>query len=294
MMTVIAVGLLWSLSGLSAPMTAASLPGVTTSDTVVSVERGDLLRIENFSGELLVQSWDRSYVNVELDNRSDSDVEISRRAGVVEVRASLRKGRGRNHLYTVSVPTWLPVTVRGGELDVRAEGLGARLEVTTREGDISLRNHSGDVVARTLDGRIDVRGSRGSFDLTSLDDDVRVFDFEGELFIEANAGDIEMVDVDARVVDAGSMDGHIDFSGVIQPGGEYQLVTHDGDISFGVPADAAADFSVATYHGEFETEFPIMLQRLERSGEYNFELGGGGARVRLQAFDGAIRLFEGR
>ena len=179
-------------------------------------------------------------------------------------------------------------------MDVRAEGLGARLEVTTRDGDISVRDHSGDVVARTLDGEIDVRRSRGSFELRSLDDDVSVFDIEGDIIIDANDGDIEMTGVDARVVEAGTLDGDIDFAGVIQTGGEYQLTTHNGDISFEIAADAAAEFSVATYDGEFETEFAIVLQRLERGRELNFELGGGGARVRLQAFDGAIRLLEGR
>ena len=264
------------------------------ADTVLSVGRGDVLRIENFSGELLVRSWNRSEVNIEFDDRRDSDLEISQRAGVVEVRPSLRKGRDRNHEYVVSVPPWLPVEVRGGELDVRAEGLGARLEVTTRDGDISIRNHTGDVEVRTLDGEIDVRESRGSFQLRSLDDDVTVFGFEGQLFIEANDGDVEMAGIDAGVVNAGSLDGDIDFSGVIRTGGEYQLTTHDGDVSFEVQGDAAADFSVSTYNGEFETEFPILLQRLERGKELDFVLGGGGAQVRLQAFNGAIRLLEGR
>ncbi len=296
MMTMIGVCLLWSAPGVSASttVTVASLRDVTPSDTVVSVQRGDLLRIENFSGELLIRSWDRSEVNVEFEGRRDSGLEISRRAGRVELRPSLRKGRDRNHVYVVSVPVWLLVEIRGAELDVRAEGLGARLDVTTRDGDISVRDHSGDVVARTLDGVIDVRRSTGSFDLRSLDDDVSVFDIEGDLFIEANDGDIEMIGIDAGVVDAGTMDGDIDFSGVIQAGGEYQLTTHDGDISFEVPTGAGAEFSVATYSGEFETELPILLQRLERGGELNFEVGGGGSQVRLRAFDGAIRLLARR
>lgn len=289
----------WSAPGLStpgssAPMRAVSLPDATPLDTVVSVQRGDLLRIENFSGDLLVRSWDRSEVSIEFDERRDSDLDVVRRAGVVEVRASQRKGRERNHSYVVSVPVWLPVEIRGGELDVRAEGLEARLEVGTREGDISVRNHSGDVLARTLDGVIDVRDSRGRFELRSLDDDVRVSNIQGDLFIEANDGDIEMLGVDARIVEAGTLEGDIDFSGVIQTGGLYELTTHDGDISFEVGAGAAAEFSVATYDGEFETEFLVSVQKLDRSRELNFELGGGGAQVRLQAFDGTIRLLEAR
>ena len=305
MTTAIAVFLLWGAPGSSGPMEAAdllempimddtALPDATPADTVLSVERGDVLRLENFSGELLVRSWDRSEVNVEFDDRRDSSLDISRRAGVVEVRPSLRKGRERNRAYVVSVPPWLPVEVMAGELDVRAEGLRAPLEVTTRNGDISIRNHTGDAEVRTLDGEIDVRDSRGTFQLRSLDDDVSVFEFEGKLFIEANDGDVEMAGIDAGVVEAGSFNGDIDFSGVIRTGGEYHLSTHNGDVSFEVQADAAADFSVATYNGEFEAEFPVVLRGLERGREWDFVLGGGGAQVRLQAFNGAIRLLEGR
>ena len=85
------------------------------------------------------------------------------------------------------------------------------------------------------------------------------------------------------------------FSGLLfRCGGVYQLTTLDGDISFEMPPGAGAEFSVATYSGEFETELPIVVQRLERGGELNFEVGGGGAQVRLRAFDGAIRLLQGR
>jgi hypothetical protein len=310
MTTAIAVFLLWSSPVSSEPVTIADLVGMPTlddtaflyvvplyvvpADTVVSVDRGDVLRIDNFSGELLVRSWDCSEVNVAFDGRRDGGVEISRRAGVVEVRPSLRKGRERNATYVVSVPSWLAVEVRAGELDVRAEGLGAPLEVMTRDGDISIRNHSGDVEIRTLDGEIDVRDSRGRFELRSLDDDVRVSGFEGDLYIKANDGDVEMAGIDAGVVEAGSLNGDIDFSGVLRTGGEYRLTTHDGDVSFEVRADAAATFSVATYNGEFETEVPVQLQSFEQGREFEFELGGGGARVSLQAFNGAIRLLEER
>ena len=97
-----------------------------------------------------------------------------------------------------------------------------------------------------------------------------------------------------QVVESRSLNGDIDFSGVLRTGGEYRLTTHDGDVSFEVRADAAATFSVATYNGEFETEVPVQLQSLEQGREFEFELGGGGARVSLQAFNGAIRLLEER
>ena len=263
-------------------------------DTIVSVERGDLLQIQNFLGDLRVRIWDRPEVSIEFDEFRGGGIEVSRVGGRVEVRASGRRGRERNHEYVVSVPPWLAIEIRGRELDVSVNGLEASLEVSTREGDISVRNHTGDVVARTFDGVLDVRTSTGSFDLTSLDDDVILYDVEGDIHVEANDGDVELVDVDAAIVDVSTVDGDIDFSGPLHRNGQYQLVTHDGDISFMTQAGVDAEFSVATYDGEFETEFPIVLQRLESGRELTFELGEGGARVRLQAFDGAIRLMRSR
>ncbi len=259
-------------------------------DTTLSVRRGDVIVIENFWGDLDVQTWDRSEVSIEFEERRGAPIDIDRTGGRIEVRASDRKGRDRHRSYVVSVPAWLDVEIRGRELNVTVEGLEAALEVTTREGDIFVRDHRGEVVARTLEGYMEVRRSSGRFDLTSLDDDVSLYDIEGEVYVDANDGDIELVDVDAETVIANTVDGHIDFSGVVHPDGEYELVTHDGDITFAVQSDVEADVSVATYDGEFETDFPIMLQRLESGRELSFALGGGGARVRLQAFDGAIRL----
>ena len=127
---------------------------------------------------------------------------------------------------------------------MRVSGLEASLEVMTREGDISIRDHTGDVVARTFDGVLDVRASTGSFDLTSLDDDVILFDVEGEIHVDANDGSIELIDVDAAVVDAATVDGDIEFSGRLHRNGQYQLVTHDGDISFATEAGVDAEVSV--------------------------------------------------
>lgn len=275
-------------------LAGALLAAPPVSDTTLSVRRGDVILIQNFSGSLDVRTWDRSEVDIEFRESKGVRFDVTRGGGRVEVRVADRKGRDRNREYVITVPTWLEMEIRGRDLDVTVTGLEAGLKVTSQEGDISIRDHSGTVVARSMDGLLEVSQSRGRFELTSLDDDVSVFDVRGELFIDTNDGDIEMVDVDASTVSASTMDGYIEFSGVVHSDGRYELVTHDGDITFAVQPGAEANVSVVTYHGEFETEFPIVLQRLESGRELNFDLGGGGARVRLQAFDGDIRLKRNR
>ena len=49
---------------------------------------------------------------------------------------------------------------------------------------------------------------------------------------------------------------------------------------------------MATFDGEFESEFPVVLQGLQSGGSFEFTLGEGGASLTLEAFDGEIRLLR--
>jgi hypothetical protein len=50
--------------------------------------------------------------------------------------------------------------------------------------------------------------------------------------------------------------------------------------------------SVSTFDGEFESEFPVVVQRFTGGREFEFILGEGAARLQIQVFDGEIRLLQ--
>ena len=164
----------------------------------------------------------------------------------------------------------------------------------TVEGDIRLRKISGGVVARTVEGVIEVEDTEGSLELFSLDDDVWVSGAKGDLIVEAADGDIHLARIDARNVQASTVDGEVEFEGVIWPDGRYELTTHDGDVTLAVAEGVSAAVSVSMFDGEFTTEFPVLLAGLSSSREIRFTLGAGEATIIMKAFDGEVRLVRSR
>jgi hypothetical protein len=51
---------------------------------------------------------------------------------------------------------------------------------------------------------------------------------------------------------------------------------------------------VSTFDGDFESEFPVLIERFTGGREFDFTLGDASARIEIQVFDGEIRLLERR
>jgi Toastrack DUF4097 len=272
-----------------APLVLALIGTIPAADTTLTVREGERLLLENFSGQVLVGTWERDEVWIEVEGADRLDFDVRSGGGEHRVRPADRKGRERSLGYRVRVPTWLALEVQGSELDVRVEDHEGGIDVRTMEGDITLIGVSGEVRARTLDGELVVDGAEGDLELFSLDDDVSVSRVSGTVRVEANDGSIYLEEMDARVVEAHTVDGDVSFSGVLRPGGKYDLGTHDGDIRFSPFGEPDARVSVSTFDGEFETELLVQMRSVS-GGEFEFVLGNGSAEVRLEAFDGSIRL----
>ncbi len=271
----------------------ASVALGSSADTTISIERGQGVVIENFSGRLIVRTWGRVEVRLEAERRDEAHVNVTNSARELSLRAD-RRWRNRSGTTVVRMPAWAPLEVRGNELDVEVEGLTAGLSVRTIEGDIRIREVSGGVVARTVEGVLEVEDVEGSLELFSLDNDVWVSRVRGDVSVEAGDGDIHLRRIDALNVQASTVDGEVEFEGVIRPDGRYELTTHDGDITLEVDEDVSASVSVSTFDGDFTTEIPVLLSGLNSSRELRFTLGGGEATIIMRAFDGEVRLVRSR
>jgi hypothetical protein len=49
---------------------------------------------------------------------------------------------------------------------------------------------------------------------------------------------------------------------------------------------------ISTFDGDFESEFPVRVERLSSGRPLEFVLGGGEASLRIEVFDGEIRLLQ--
>src|SRR5439155_5668104 len=117
-----------------------SMMVLTPTDQTVNVAKGTKLDVNNFAGDVNIKVWDKDAVRVEVNNSDRETVDIKQSEQTVTVRSrSLRGGRPRSLDYTISVPSWMAITVAGTYADVTMEGVGGDVNVETTHGDINVR-----------------------------------------------------------------------------------------------------------------------------------------------------------
>ena len=268
--------------------------GVAPGDTVVDVRRGDRLVIENLSGSLVVGVSARERLEVRGEPGDEAEVSVIRNGSTLTLGPSRRRGRNRDVDAFVRVPAWMDIEVSGRELDVTVRSLTGSVFVRNVEGDIVVEDTRGPVRLQSVDGEIHVRGARGRVEARSRGEDVTLIDVVGEVDVESGNGDLVLDGVDGSSVRAETLDGDVRFTGPIRRGGRYSFSVHDGDAVLTLPRGSEFHATVATFDGDFVSDFPVLLERYRGGRAFEFTLGGGGASVRIEVFDGEIRLVEGR
>lgn len=275
---------------------------VQSPDTTFDVSRGMRLELRNQQGEVVVSTWDRDAVRISSPRGEGRIFSVDRSGSVLRVHPEngrwSDRGNGRRYEWDdddddidirITVPPYLGISIRGTETDVTVDGVQADISVETVEGSISVTGGNGLIRLHSVEEAITLRNATGSVEVTSADGDIYLSNVTGEVSVEAIDGDMELLDIDSRNVTATSVDGNITYRGAVYDDGRYRLSTHDGDVVLHVPESTNATVNVASYDGDFETSFPIVLKESYRR-RFSFTLGTGRAEITLEAFDGDIYL----
>lgn len=268
---------------------ALALGGSVQADTVIAVSRDVRLDVENFRGEVVIRAWGRDEVRVEADLERGQRLDVVRTGSVLRARAR-PDGRVREVDFEIAVPRWMDVRVQGNQVDVSVEGTEGEVTVETVGGDVVVHGGAGLISLRSIQGEITLQGARGRVEAMSVNEQVTLSNVEGDIYVEATNGDIELRDVRSRSTRATTVNGDITYAGSIRGDGHYVFATHNGDLAVTVPEDANSTVSVSTYHGEFESDFPVRLTGTTQDRQFNFTLGSGSARIELESFNGNITL----
>jgi DUF4097 and DUF4098 domain-containing protein YvlB len=278
---------------LAPPMTPASMHlDAPVLDTVVDLRRGERVILRDVSGTVHVEAVSGDRLEVTSAGRTD-DVTLRRADGRVTVSAIGRGGSRRSVDIRLRVPTWADVELDGVDLDVSVRGMEGSVTIGSVSGDIAVQGTAGTVRARTLEGEIVAESTTGPLYLSSHSDDVYVRSASGPLEVQSLDGDLYLEGLRAQTVRAETQAGDVTFSGEILAGGSYRFYLHDGDARLELPANLSATVRVSTFHGTFESDFPVMVSGFTSGRPFEFTVGGGEAEVRVEVFDGEIRLVKG-
>lgn len=260
------------------------------TDTTFAVRAGGMVEINNFAGRVHVRSWDDSRMRVRARKPAGTEVEIDIGGSNVEIDVHANRGQAGPVSLEITVPRRYDVAIDGVQMEADVADVEGDVSVTTVMGAVRISNVQGRVDAHSTQGLVTVEDSRGRLTAESVNDGVQVRNHEGDVNAEAINGPVILESIRSSNLAAVTTNGEIRFDGEMRGDGRYRLTSHNGNMIVGVPDDADATFSIDTYNGEIEADFPIQLRGTRNRRSVTFEVGSGGARVELASFGGTIHL----
>jgi DUF4097 and DUF4098 domain-containing protein YvlB len=278
------------MTALTAALVTVLATASGQTDTTLKVRPGARLNVDNFGGLISIQAWGKNTVHIAAAHSQRIKVSVEDQGSDIEIRASSRRGIPGRVDYKIRVPEWMPLALTGVYTDMSVEGAKSEVSAETVKGDVSLLGGEGFIKLSSVQGSVCVGGARGRLELSSVNDGVNVNDVEGELSVDAVNGNVTLEAVRSKMVEAATVNGNVIFVGEIREGGRYRFASHNGDLVIGLPEDASARLSVATFSGEFESAFPVILSQTKRGKRFDFTLGSGSAQIELETFQGTVHL----
>jgi len=277
--------------GMLATLTIAALAGgATHTDTTFAVKPGTRLEVDQFAGSIAVETWSKNAVHVVADHGSRVEIEFGGSWPSLTIEAVHQRGLPSTVDYQLTVPKWMALNLSGVNTQMSVANSGGEIQIETVQGEVTVTGGSKTIQASSVDGAVHLVDATGRIECSSVNGAVEIERSSGPVVASSVNGQIVLRSIDSDDVDGSTVNGTVSYEGAIKDGGSYRFSSHNGEVSIAVPERANATVSVATYSGDFTSDFSVPLTESRHGKRFNFTLGGGGAHIELESFQGGIRL----
>jgi len=272
----------------------ATAPGAASPvDTTLVVERGEVLRVVRVESTVLIEGIDGDELSIEAGRRGKRNtrgaVRVRRTRGGITV--SPGEGREPRQIH-IQVPRWMEVDVEVHDGNLEMRGLRNDVTALVNDGTVDGRDLSGTIRIHSIDGGVDLTDVEGHIEVESADDAIEIHRARGSLELNSIDGHIALVDVHASQVVASTVDGHVRFEGSFTEETVSSLTAHEGNITVVLWDTPNLRVEALAQDGYVETDFPATMQRSGDQFQIRFTTGSGGPELKIQTFDGSIRILE--
>jgi hypothetical protein len=244
---------------------------VDTVEKRFTVTAPPVVRVSTFDGSVQVSTWDRQEVLVVIERHALDKAAADRMLVTAgqdgdTISVDVREQRdGAFHLDFGSFSARVTITVPPR----------TRLEASTGDGRVAVRDLEGDLNVRTGDGSIHLEHVTGA--------------------VDASSGD-GSIDVDGAIsrLRARSGDGRVRIHAVGRgPSADWNVTTGDGSVLLEVDEEFGAELDAATGDGRVNVQgltFDDESDSRHRRSTARGRIGNGGGRVTIRTGDGSITV----
>jgi DUF4097 and DUF4098 domain-containing protein YvlB len=260
-------------------------------DTTFAFDKTGSVSLSLHEGEIIVRAWSRPQVQIRAYSEHST---IHLDASSMRVSLDLGRERGGDSHFEVTVPEGARVSAQTISGDITITGTKGSVDAQTQSGDIEVEDAADIIDISSVSGDVRANTLRGSVEARAVSGDVDLADVQGDIEGNSVSGDIQIRGAVSKYVRAKSTSGDVMYDGNIDTAGRYELGSHSGEVEISIPEGTSATFTVATYNGTIDSDFPITLQPgdhgLGNSKRFTFSIGHGDARVNAESFSGDITI----
>ncbi len=196
------------------------------------VKTGDNVSVNISSGDVLLKTWDKDEVLVQIVDYDDEvkGYKAEQRNNQLQITFNGSMNWAAENNFIITVPSGLFIDVKTGAGDLKIENrFSGSIKMHTNAGDVFTENIRGDIKLSSAGGDITCGKVEGNLYISTMGGEIQISDVTGNCSIETKGGDIRTKNVS----------------------GKLNAVTYGGDLNIGIISD---ELSLTTYGGEIIVE----------------------------------------
>lgn len=158
--------------------------------------------------------------------------------------------------FDITVPASIDVTIQSSSADVTVDNVNGRVKASTSSGNVHVDNIDGPLELSSSSGDVTLAKTQGSVSVHTSSGNVSAEQLIGSVDLSSSSGDLTLAQ--AQVSGQNHLhtsSGNIQFSGTLDPRGNFQVDSSSGSITLVLPANSSFQLTISTSSGEIDNAF---------------------------------------
>ena len=285
------------LSTILISLLASTAFAVDVNRTVDAASDGHV-EVSNISGEITIEGWNQSKVEVTgTIGRDVKELIVERDGDEVLIKVKLPRGSSSasDADLHIRVPEDSSINVGTVSADIDVTDVNGEQSLHTVSGNVTTESRGEDVSAESVSGDVDVSGdnSDNEIEANTVSGDVMLVHVAGEVVGESVSGSVEVDGGSFDRSDLNTVNGEINFVGELRDGGRLSIETVNGSVDVEFVGDVSAKIDIETFNGGIRNCFGPKAERTSKYApgwELEFTEGDGDGRVDISTMNGRVTL----